>query len=198
MQEKKLVHDLAEPLVEAQGLEIWGLEVIGNPPRKVALFVDFPPGSQAVYAEPDPLGVPPSPTIEQCEDISRQLGLALDVEDILPDHWTLEVSSPGLERKFYQLDQMRPYVGDMVEVSLLEPLDCGSGKAKSLKGRLTEVGEGEFKIEPCQIGADGEIIPSGLPPCAIPWNICRLARRIHIFKTPQKPGKAPSRKKRAK
>lgn len=169
---------LAEPLVAAQGLKIWGLELVGKPPIKAVLYVEAPKDGEP-------------PTIDQCEEISRQLGLALDVEDNFPGSWTLEVSTPGLDRKFFTLEQMRPYAGDMVEAVLLEPME---GR-KKFRGRLLETGEDYFKIEPCQIGENGEILPEKLPPVTIPWNKARHAHRLYVFTPPQKPGKGPGKKR---
>lgn len=202
MQEKKLIYDLALPLVKAQGLEIWGLDVSGIPPKKVCLYVDTPimdQTDQSALANSEKPDLPnQSASIDQCEEISRQLGLALDVEDIMPEHWTLEVSTPGLERKFFMLDQMRPYRGDIIEAALKNPIICGITPSKLIRGKLLEIGDDYFDLEPCQIGAEGEILPSKDPVCRIPWDQCRLVKRLYIFKAPQKPGKNQAKRKRSK
>ncbi|MBD5640828.1 MAG: ribosome maturation factor RimP [Desulfovibrio sp.] len=107
---RETILKLALPLIQAQGLELWGLEIIPGPTLRVVIFVDTP------------LGCESGPSIEQCEAISRQLSLAMDVEDCIDQAWTLEVSSPGLERKFFSFDQLAPYVGDILEVRLNAPL----------------------------------------------------------------------------
>lgn len=182
---KQKIMDLAAPLVAAQGLSIWGLELSGKPPRKVCLFVD----SQTV-------GNGAGATIDQCEEISRQLGLALEVEDCLPGPWTLEVSTPGLERSFFELSQMRPYVGDLVEATLKAPVSAGAeGPGRAVwRGRLMEVGEDGFTLAPCQISAEGEIFPEKISPVDIPWAGRKSIRRMHIFQMPAKPGKGRSKK----
>lgn len=178
--------ELATPLAAARGLVIWGLEIGGKPPRNVRLFVDSPAGEGA------------GATIDQCEEISRQLGLALEVEDWLPGPWNLEISTPGLERIFFELSQMRPYVGDFVEAVLKAPVSAGEGQpARTVwRGRLAEVGQDGFILEPCQISAEGEILPEKIPPVFIPWAGRKSIRRIHIFQTPARPGKGRSRKGR--
>ena len=70
---------LALPLVEAAGLELWGVELLGEGRPILRVYVESPSGA----------------TIEECAKLSRQLGLALDVEDIIPSAYILEVSSPG-------------------------------------------------------------------------------------------------------
>lgn len=182
---KEKIEELALPLIKAQGLELWGLEIIPGPTMQVCLYVDVPDAGEH------------SASIDQCEAISRQLGLALDVEDDIDQAWRLEVSSPGLERRFFNLAQMRPYVGDVVEVKLAQPLPGTSRKA--WRGVLEKVGEDAFEIRPCSLKDDGEIIYEGDEYRQIPWDMVSRVRRQHVFTLPQKPGKAAQpRKKQVK
>ncbi|MEG6594048.1 ribosome maturation factor RimP, partial [Desulfovibrio sp. 1188_IL3213] len=137
---------LAQPVVHALGLVIWGVETARAGRTIVRLFVDAPllpqqPGTPQ-EAEESPSSVtapvtahapqespdaeataaPASATIEQCEEISRHLALALEVEDSIADAYVLEVSTPGLSRLFFSLEQMVPYVGDVVEARLHTPV----------------------------------------------------------------------------
>ncbi|MBD5608335.1 MAG: ribosome maturation factor RimP [Desulfovibrio sp.] len=191
---KQIIWDLAEQIVSSMGLVIWGLDIISGPTTKVRLFIDSAPeaNSDEEGSEPKPLA-----GIDECERVSRRLGLALEAEDLFPNAWELEVSTPGLERKFYSADQMRPYVGDMIEAALYEPLkDFGSRKV--FKGKLIDVGEDYFELEPCSIGEDGQILPENLPTARIPFGIVRNARRIHIFSVPKKPSKRQGKGGRGK
>lgn len=180
---KKIVEDLAFPLVEVQGLEIWGLDIICGPTLKVCLYVD------GKASQDDQLFA----TIDQCERISRQLGLALDVEDIIDHAWTLEVSSPGLERKFYTLEQMRPYAGSVVDIRLADPLP-GSDR-RVWRGKLAEILGEAFRLEPCSVTPEGEIVPGNEEVVEIPWNAVAKAQRVYVFTVPQKPGKKAAKKK---
>lgn len=180
---KQTIETLALPLIEAQGLELWGLDIVAGPQLKVCLYIDGP-----ANAEKDI-----SATIDQCEAISRQLGLALDVEDCIDQPWVLEVSSPGLERRFFSLGQMAAYVGDPVEVKLLEPL---AGR-KLWRGRLMTVGAGDISIQPCAISDTGEIREEKNEPVILKWDNVAKAKRLYVFAMPQKPGK-PSAKKPSK
>lgn len=176
---ERKIHDLALPLAAAQGLEIWGLEVVDGPRLVVRLYVDTP----------QPKDRESSASIGQCEEISRQLELAMDVEENIDRSWMLEVSSPGLERRFFRLEQMRPYIGDLVEARLCAPLeDGGDGARKNWRGELLEIGEDSFTLQPCTISEDGEVTPENLPSCRIPWQNVRRARRLHVFRAPRKPG----------
>ena len=176
--------DLALPLIKAQNLELWGLEVTDGPVLKVRLYVDVPNGSSGDGALSES---PVSASIDQCESISRQLGLALDVEDCIDRPWNLEVSSPGLERRFFTLEQLVPYKGDIIEVRLKEPLP-GTDR-KTWRGKLLDVEDGTIRLQPCSVDADGTVEPENTDPASLPWADAARAKRIHIFTLPQKPGK---------
>lgn len=204
---KEKILSLALPLVEAQGLEIWGLDVSAPPGRLVRLFVDIPLADlqhnadvvilrEQTLLEADNTLPKKSATIEQCEEISRALGLAIEVEDCFDGPWTLEVSTPGLERKFYTLDQLAPYVGDMVELRLAEALPTADGSLprKTWRGKLLSVDKDGFDLAPASLGKNGEILPEKLPPCHIDWNKTVHIHRLHVFGSQSKPGKS-SRKK---
>lgn len=180
---KELVEQLALPLIEAQGLVLWGIDIVDGPVLKVCIYVDTPDGKIDNG----------SATIDNCEIISRQLGMAMEVEDVIEHAWVLEVSSPGLERKFFNLEQMRPYVGDLVKCRLAQPL--GDAGRKIWRGKLLAVNEDSFELEPCSVSAEGEIIPENSPAVELPWRDVARARREHIFVMPQKPGKKSGKKR---
>ena len=180
---KETVTRLATPLVQAQGLEIWGVEIAQAGRTTVRVFVDLPQevkqAQAALSAGSEPAGdledgagimEARSASIDQCEEISRQLGLALEVEDLIEQAYVLEVSTPGFSRLFFSLDQMRPYAGDMVElrmVSAYAPENAPAAR-RAWRGVLREVTGSAVRLAP--------------------------ASRIHIFRQPQKPGKQPARK----
>ena len=196
---EETVTRLVTPLVRAQGLELWGVEILPGGRTKVRVFVDVPRvGRGAATGEAGaPFAEPGSASIDQCEEISRQLGLAMDVEDCVPEAWVLEVSSPGLDRRFFSLDQMAPYVGDLLEVRLAAPVtpegEDGSAPRLRWRGRLTGVDTEGFTIEPCARSADGEVRPEGGAPVRLPWTDVRRAARIPVFQKPAKPGKGRAR-----
>lgn len=172
---------MAEPLATAKGLVVWGVEATDGPRAGARVYLDAPAGEDGAGAD-----------IESCEEISRQLGAALDVEDVFAGPWTLEVSTPGLERKFFSLEQTRPFTGDMIEVSLKEPLPGENRKV--YRGKLAEVGDDFLVVEPYVFSGEGEARPENLPPARLPWDLVRRASRVHLFKVPQKPGKGRSKK----
>jgi len=148
------IRELASPFIESLGLTLWGLEMAGGPGRPtLRVFIEGPEGVD----------------VEHCALVSRQLGLTLDVEDVVPGAYHLEVSSPGLERRFFSVGQMGPYQGREIEVALEQPVD---GR-KRFRGTLAEVEESAFTLA-CEGRAH-----------RLPWNDVTRARLIHHFETPE-------------
>lgn len=156
---------MALPHVQALGLSIWGLEVLGGAGRKIVrLFVDGPEGVD----------------VEALARISRQLSVVLDVEDPIQTPFTLEVSSPGLERRFFEPGQMAGYTGRSVELTLHAARD----------GRRVYAGP--------LVSVEGEDITLSLGEAAavFAWPDLKKARLIH-FDTPAKSASdEPSPKKK--
>ncbi|WP_461517797.1 ribosome maturation factor RimP [Porticoccus sp.] len=115
---------MVAPVVEALGCDFWGLEYLSS--GRNALL--------RIYIDRDETGV----TVEDCEKVSRQVSSLMDVEDPIGGEYTLEVSSPGLERPLYTLNQFLRYVGEDVAIRLRFPYE---GR-RNFKGRLNGV-EGE-------------------------------------------------------
>ena len=218
---KETITSLAEPLATSLGLVIWGVEIVRAGRTVVRLFVDVPfsaeSDTQPTPVDTDDIDAPAlvalSATLEQCEHISRHIGLALEVEDTIPGAYVLEVSTPGLTRLFFSLDQMRHYIGDVVEARLLRavainegspegPNPSHGGPRRLWRGTLLSVEENAFTLAPATISPEGEVTPENLPPVSIPWDAVRRASRMYIFRQPQKPGKgrakAPAAKAEAK
>jgi ribosome maturation factor RimP len=64
-------------------------------------------------------------TLEDCEVVSRRVSALLDASDEIPHRYTLEVSSPGLDRKLYDLEDVRRFVGRRVKVQTETPVEAG-------------------------------------------------------------------------
>jgi ribosome maturation factor RimP len=124
---------LLEPTIEQLGYELTDLELkLAGRDSLVRIFIDKPQG----------VG------LEDCETVSRQVSVVLDVEDPVPGHYVLEVSSPGLDRKLTKPAHYRRYVGDDIRVQLRFPIE---GRRK-FRGRLTAASE-----EAIQIEVDGQL-----------------------------------------
>lgn len=121
-----------------------------------------------------------SPSIS-ARELSRLAGLALDVEDPFATNWTLEISSPGLQRPFFKIDQLRNYVGRELEVVLAAPLDTWPGR-KKFSGVLAAVADEEFTLSLPDTSRKAEE-PEEV---TIAWPFVRKATLVHHFPEPGK------------
>jgi ribosome maturation factor RimP len=107
--------------------------------------MDFIPGKQQVvlriYIEGQN-GV----TIDDCAQASRQIARCLEVENLIPGRFTLEVSSPGFDRTLYRKEQYLLYVGQTIDVRLRAPVSASSDR-RHFKGVLKVVGEDGFTLQ---------------------------------------------------
>ena len=100
--EPQTVDQIAAIAVD-EGLVLLASEVVGSGPKAVLrLVVDSPDGV----------------TLDQCSAVSRQASALLDVEDSFRHSYTLEVTSPGLDRKLYSADDYRRFAGERVKVRM--------------------------------------------------------------------------------
>lgn len=116
-----LIAELIEPTVTALGLELWGVEHVIQGRHSVL----------RVYIDKEGDGV----TVDDCEKVSRQISGIFDVEDPIPGEYTLEVSSPGMDRPLFELSQFERYIGSEAVIRLRSPLN---GRRK-FKGVIQKV-----------------------------------------------------------
>jgi ribosome maturation factor RimP len=103
------VREIAERVGASEGIEIVDVELLGaGRNRMLRIYIDKPEGIS--HAD--------------CERISQDVGTILDVEDVVPgDSYTLEVSSPGLERKLSRPRDFERFIGRKAKIVLREPID---------------------------------------------------------------------------
>jgi ribosome maturation factor RimP len=119
---------LLEPTVERLGYELSDLEVeLGGRKGVIRLFIDKVGG----------VG------LEDCETVSRQVSAFLDVEDPVPGHYVLEVSSPGLDRKLTKTEHFQRFMGEDVRVKLHFPIH---GR-RNFRGALRAADEENIEVE---------------------------------------------------
>ena len=119
---------LLTPLVEGLGYEIWELEY--SPARGngcLRLYIDTEAGI----------------TLDDCERVSRAVSELLDASDPIPGQYTLEVSSPGLERPLRTAEQFGRFVGETVSVETVQAIE---GRRR-FKGALTAAGADTVEVE---------------------------------------------------
>jgi ribosome maturation factor RimP len=133
MQSRKLT-TIVQPVVEAMEFEFVGLEYASNPKNPVlVVYIDHPDGIH----------------VEDCAAVSREVAAILDVEDPIAGHYTLEVSSPGLDRPLFTQEQYANFTGHQAQISLFAP-EAGR---RRFKGVILGAADGQVQIE-----QDGEAV----------------------------------------
>jgi ribosome maturation factor RimP len=129
------VREIAERVAASSGLEIVEIEFLGGgKARMLRVFLDKP------AAGTDPLaGV----THEDCANFSRELGTILDVEDVMPGSYTLEVSSPGLDRKLIKPADFNRFTGSRLKLTTRQPVDNN----RHFEGRLESFEDGRLTLD---------------------------------------------------
>ena len=112
---------LLDPILGSLGLTLWDLEIRKQGPQWLL----------RIYIDRETGGV----TLGDCEAVSRDLGTVLDVEDIISHAYTLEVSSPGLDRSLTRPEHYRKCRGSLVKIKTFQPVNGG----KVFKGKLADL-----------------------------------------------------------
>lgn len=114
------ITQLLAPTVQALGLELLGAEYLPMPGSALLrLYIDRPADGSDNGGGPD--AAVEAVTIEDCEAVSREVSAQLDVEDPISGAYTLEVSSPGLDRPLFTLAQFARFTGQTVKLGLKLP-----------------------------------------------------------------------------
>mgnify|MGYP000147354419 CR=1 FL=1 len=140
--------ELIRPIVEDAGFELWGLEYRVQAKRSLLrIYIDSDNGVN----------------VDDCATLSREISVMLDVEDPIVGEYQLEVSSPGMDRPLYTLDQYQRFTGNWVKVKLRVPFE---GR-RQFKGFLRAVeneellivdGEEEYGL-PFECVEKGNVVP---------------------------------------
>jgi len=163
------IRDMLAPTVEALGLELLGVEYAPSTgSAMLRLYIDKEAGGVG---------------IEDCEAVSREVSAQLDVEDPISGNYTLEVSSPGIDRPLFAPAHYARYVGQSAKVGLKLPQD---GRRR-LQGRIDKVEGGSIVFDvdgkPFEVAFDNidkaKLVPD--------WEALGLA--------PKKPNHKPAKKK---
>jgi len=125
---KAKITGLAEEIGAALGMEIVLVEIKGEGGHSIVrTYIDKPGGV----------------TLEDCERFSKRFSVALDVEDWIPFHYILEVSSPGVNRPLVKESDFRRFCGRSAKVRTRLPI---AGQ-RNFKGRIADVTEGRLELE---------------------------------------------------
>jgi ribosome maturation factor RimP len=130
------IREAAQRVASSLGLDVFDVEWKIGKQRLLRVFIDRLPGPQ----NPDDLGV----SHIDCQGVSEQLSVILDVEELVPGPaYTLEVSSPGLDRKLLKPADYERFVGRLAKIWLTEPLE----KQAYLEARLAGYVDGVVKVK---------------------------------------------------
>lgn len=149
---------LIAPAVAACGVELWGIEFLPQGRRSLLrVYIDRQDaavttevGDEVDADDMSGRGV----GVQDCVNVTHQVSGVLDLHDPIADEYALEVSSPGWDRPFFALAQMRGYVGQTVALRLISPV----ANRRKLTGVLDEVRDDgltlTFEGQVLQIDAD--------------------------------------------
>ena len=141
------LNNLVNSVVTGLGFQVWGYEY--RPHSESALLRIFIENEGGV-------------SIDHCTQVSRQIGAALDVDDIIPVAYILEVSSPGIDRVLFTPEQYTNYIGEAVKVRTRSPIE---GR-RNFKGTIESVGDNEVSVT-----VDNDTF-------VIPFNVVDRARLV--------------------
>jgi ribosome maturation factor RimP len=121
------LQDLIEPSVKALGYDLVAVELTGDGAHTILrVYIDLPGGV----------------TVDDCETVSRQVSALLDVEDPIPGEYTLEVSSPGLDRPLVKREDFERYAGEEVKIRMAQQVMGRrnfTGRLQGIEGNLVLV-----------------------------------------------------------
>ena len=151
------IRALADRVAASHGLSIVDVEYVGNPKqRALRIYIEKDAANRAKLALPDADGdvkLPENVSVDQlagirvedCEVFSEDFGIVLDVEDLVPGEaeYTLEVSSPGLDRKLRSREEFQRFSGSLVKLRTSEPVDGNS----HWQGRIAGVSDDAVELD---------------------------------------------------
>jgi len=118
---------IVEPVIVGMGYDFWGLECqVSSNTAQVRIFIDHSEGI----------------SLDDCSRVSEQLSAVLDVEDPVEVPYTLEISSPGINRKLFTAEQIMNAVGDNVKVKTTWPIN----ERRNIRGMLKAADEEQVTV----------------------------------------------------
>jgi ribosome maturation factor RimP len=122
------IEAIAERVAQPAGIEVVEVELKGGGQNRfLRISIDRPEGV----------------THADCELVSHEVGTILDVEDIVPGHYTLEVSSPGVERKLTKITDFARFTGKKIKIVLRDPIE----NSRTWEGTLVSCADGLITLE---------------------------------------------------
>lgn len=130
---KEAINAIIERVTSREGLELVHWETVGPKNNFILrILIDKPEGV----------------THNDCEVVSRQVDTLLDVEDLIPHQYTLEVSSPGVDRPLYKRADYERFAGKKVKIKTFQPING----QRNFRGRLIGIEGDTVKIDSENVG----------------------------------------------
>lgn len=171
------IRQMADEVATREGCAIYDLEFVGaGGSRILRIYLDKADGGNV--------------SIEDCANVSRGMNLMLDVEDVIPGgQYSLEVSSPGVERVLRERWHYEKAIGQTISLKTFAPLidfnpeRADLAKARTLQGKLESADEKGVKVQ------------LGDSPVFVPYEAITKAHTVFVFEQKGPPGKGPKKKK---
>ena len=120
--------EIVKPVIESRDCFLWGLEILRGKKRPtVRIYIDSEKGAN----------------IDDCENISKDLNYELALEDSFIQDYVLEVSTPGVDRKIFYIEQLNGFIGEKFKVKLRN----AKNNIKNLEGCIIDFSDENFTIE---------------------------------------------------
>ena len=121
------IKEVLEDDIERLGCKVWGLEMFGRRSNQtLRIYIDKNEGI----------------SVEDCEKVSKHVSKVLDAENDFSENYMLEVSSPGLDRKFFYKEQYKEYLNESLKVTFFD-----TQNKKTVIGRLEGAYDNSIKLE---------------------------------------------------
>ena len=121
------IKEVIEKDIERLGCKVWGLELFGRHSNQtLRIYIDNKDGI----------------SVEDCEKVSKHVSKVLDTENDFSEKYMLEISSPGLDRKFFYKEQYQDFINESIRVTFFD-----NDNKKTIKGNLKEVDDISIKLE---------------------------------------------------
>jgi len=121
------IKEVIEKDIERLGCKVWGLELFGRHSNQtLRIYIDNKDGI----------------SVEDCEKVSKHVSKVLDTENDFSEKYMLEISSPGLDRKFFYKEQYQEFINESIRVTFFD-----NDNKKTIKENLKEVDEISIKLE---------------------------------------------------
>ncbi|HTQ96943.1 MAG TPA: ribosome maturation factor RimP [Candidatus Acidoferrum sp.] len=140
------IREAAERVARSEGLEVVDVEWKVGKQRFLRVYIDrLPPQDASEATEGEEVANPYARVSHSdCERVSQQLSVILDVEELVPGPgYVLEISSPGMDRALKSSSDFQRFAGRLAKITTAEPI----GEAKFFEGRLKGFTEGKVRME---------------------------------------------------